>query len=459
MSNAYGLVRQIGPWRSTANDRRSAASFQRPNKSIIRPYTVRAPGLPGNYDPFKGWHVVSKKIGPIPKQAKRRAYGRGNNPVRLQTFDGDEQPDFPNGEEPDRGLTAPIKVQNMDDVKMEPVVSPAHFFVKDDRDFASAFGAINQNLALIKKELDHSGARHDHTASMHQLLYNHIQNVQNENAKMMHDLHEKSVENMNAAFRSSHERLSIDSAHYANAISDRLNARLGADRAIHDANEAIIRQRIMAAEHANMSSALAAREEGGRLADTLENLQKALTTNDERARQNEQYQREYYTALHAEFERRLKEYLEERIKKRGVEDDAESRANLRGIADKKWEARYGALEDGGMSSREHERRDMVAKGIKVDDPMDDVRDHKEIERIFADAERFVGPNRLDVETEEGALKRRGTHRREKRFPRPSGDMDSTLKDYMREAEALKTVLERKTGKGREREEKGKGKRK
>lgn len=139
MSNAYGLVRQIGPWRSTANDRRSVASFQRPNKSIIRPYTVRAPGLPGNFDPFKGWHVVSKKIGPIPKQAKRRAYGRGNNPVRLQPFEGGEETDFPSGEGPDRVLTAPIKVQNMDDhfpIKVEDY-SPVDDIKDDLRSFKS----------------------------------------------------------------------------------------------------------------------------------------------------------------------------------------------------------------------------------------------------------------------------------------------------------------------------------
>lgn len=78
--STYGLVRQIGPWKSSKRDYSAKQSFKRPNRSVIRQNALKAPGLPGNYDPFKGWHVVSKKVSVRPQSRQKvSAYGSGQN--------------------------------------------------------------------------------------------------------------------------------------------------------------------------------------------------------------------------------------------------------------------------------------------------------------------------------------------------------------------------------------------
>lgn len=204
---SYGLVRQIGPWRSTARDRSSTQSFvPYDRKQFIKPGTVRAPGLPGTYDPFKGWHVVSKKAY-APSRAKKIAYGRGDNPVsRMDPYVdmNDYSPqDFQNGpeeslhrldhkavEDPKYSQSEssyyPPSTSDESDFKPFQDRTPAHDFGSSDDDYAQNMGVvkgvvddhqdeIDEELARIKKEdeerlrwnLERNHDNHDYGESFH----------------------------------------------------------------------------------------------------------------------------------------------------------------------------------------------------------------------------------------------------------------------------------------------------
>jgi len=149
---SYGLVRQIGPWRGSGKDKYQQ-SFSHPyEKKIISPGSVRAPGLPNNYDPFKGWSVVNKKGYPtMPSRKKKSRAGSGDSERTsfVQTPVKDE-PDFPSGPETsDQDIAVKGEPIKMEDINMP---TPGHSLKNESR---SEYEQISKSLQDIGSRLDH----------------------------------------------------------------------------------------------------------------------------------------------------------------------------------------------------------------------------------------------------------------------------------------------------------------